>query len=126
MLSSFNVIKNNNVIHGGDRSIVTKFDNSIKKKVNENFTKEVITKEQVESYENLTKNMLENAKIQSQSILTNTYAEAERIENEANAKVNEIISKAYEKGYNEGHQKGYDIALANASLEAEKAKRQMI
>ncbi|MDP4177063.1 MAG: FliH/SctL family protein [Bacillota bacterium] len=123
MLSSFNVIKNNNVIHGGDKSIVTKFDNPVTKEVNENFTKEIITKEHVENYENFTKNILENAKMQSQSILTNAYTEAEKIENEANSKVNEIVSKAYEKGYNEGHQKGYDVALVNASLEAEKAKK---
>lgn len=122
MLSSFNVIKNDNVMPRGDRDIITKFQNPVAKEISEKYGKE-----HIESYENLAKNMLENARIQSEKILTSTYEEVGKLEKNANAKVDEIKREAYEKGFSEGSTKGYndayESAITKASLEAEKIKK---
>lgn len=122
MLSSFNIIKNDNVIPQGDRDIVTKFESPVTKEISEKYAKD-----HIESYENLVKNMLESARAQSQKILTNTYAEVEKLERDTNTKVEEIKKEAYEEGFNEGSKRGYDDAyqstMEKALLEADKIKK---
>lgn len=105
MQSSFNVIKNNNVLKQGNKEIVTLFDN-----INEREAKEKDARSNIESYENLAKTMIENARRQSEQILSNAYNEVQNIEQNALDKIALMEKEAFNKAYNEGKEKGYQDA----------------
>lgn len=103
MLSSFSVIKHDNVVSFGEREIVTKFASEAeieKQAVDEE--KEANIKHDMESYEMLVKTMLENARTKSEAILAEAYAEGEKIKSDIKAKEEQIYKEAHDKGYSDG------------------------
>lgn len=105
MPSSYNVIKNTNVVSQSEKVIETNFEIEREKAVNENNARIFI-----DSYESLSRSIVENARKKSEEILTKAFEDACRMQSESEAKAKEVFISAKEKGYSEGTEKGYSDA----------------
>lgn len=105
MPSSYNVIKNTNIVKQSEKVIETNFFVEREKASNENNARIFI-----ESYESLSRSLVENARKKSQEILAKAYEDSCRIQNESEAKAKEVLKSAGDKGYSEGREKGYSDA----------------
>jgi flagellar assembly protein FliH len=124
MQSSYNIIKNTNIVAQGNKTIDTDFTTVIRhyeatedEIENEaERAEEAIGKATLESYEAIAKLMVENARKQSESILSKAYEEAQKAQKEA-------FEKGYqggkEQGYSDGYNSAYNETLPQAANEAE-------
>lgn len=111
MQSSYNIIKNTNIVSHGNKTIDTDFTRIVKKskEINDETQNMSEIKETdnekvaLESYETIARLMVENARKQSEGILSKAYEEAQKMEKEAQ----KVKKEAYEKGYQSGKDEGY-------------------
>jgi flagellar assembly protein FliH len=112
MQSSYNVIKNNDIIPRGNKEIVTNVDNIRKYNNSDDSNENEDLKAQRAEVELLANNIIEDANRLSEEIIAKGAETAKKIEKEAH-------ESGYEAGSKEGYGVGYEKALATARLEAD-------
>lgn len=115
MQSSYNIIKNKNVITEGKQEISTKGYEIIEKEEIEEqlpIQSTVDNEELFKSMENMAESIIGNAQIKSEKILVEALEKSKKLEKDA-------FDKGSVEGYKDGFEKGYNEGLEKASIEGE-------